>query len=218
MFLPLLLLLDLRISRLMIRFPSCVIVGKPHGLQAIPKWPFCPPKPLHSLMLLCPLFLGMPPPYGFTLHVKQSKLFPYCIWKAPLYPWTSFLGILCQLFERVRDLMPIMPTYGHKIIPPLKVGKRKLPSYTLWSSYPYVLGSRVLWWVEAIGGRHSQNVRLNWDTYWLIRGPFLEVPPPWALPYTWDIFTEVEFHFRNCLPLTLKKFQQIFACRVKPSG
>lgn len=192
MFLPLLLILDLRISRLMIRFSSCVIMGKAHGLRAIPKWPFGPPKPLDSLILLYPLILGMPPPYGFTLHVKQSKLFPYCIWKAPLYPWKSLLGILCQLFERVRDLMPIMPTYGHKFIPPLKVGKRKLPSYTLWASYPYVLGSHVLWWVEAIGGRHSQNVRLNLDTYWLILGPFWEVPLPWALPYTWGYISILE--------------------------
>jgi hypothetical protein len=158
----------------------------------------------------------MPPPYGFTLHVKQSKLFPYCIWKAPLYPWTSLLGILCQLFERVRDLMPIMPTYGHKIIPPLKVGKRKLPSYTLWSSHPYVLGSCVLWWVEAIGGRHSQNVRLKSDTYWLILGPFWKCPHPELYLTGEDIFTEVEFHFRNCLPLTLENFRQIFTCRVKP--
>ncbi len=37
MFLPRLLFLDLRISRLMIRFPSCVIVGKAQGLREIPK-------------------------------------------------------------------------------------------------------------------------------------------------------------------------------------
>jgi hypothetical protein len=144
-------------------------------------------NPLTASSSYTPYF-GNAPTLWLYPTCKAIKAFPYCIWKAPLYPRTSLLGILCQLFERVRDLMPIMPTYGHKIIPHLKVGKRKLPSYTLWSSYPYVLGSRVLWWVEAIGGRHSPNVRLNSDTYWLIRGPFLEVPPPWTLPCTWGYF------------------------------